>query len=76
MSGSNIKDVLLKHTDSLMTLPGVVGVAEGVSHGRPCIMVLVLEMNAEFLRRIPDTLEDYPVEIEESGQFRAVKGRV
>ncbi len=72
MPGRNIKEVLKKHTVELMEVPGVTGVAEGESQGRPCIRVFVLDRNTELLRRIPDTLEGYPVQVEESGEFRAL----
>ena len=68
----NIKEVLKKHTVELMEVPGVAGVAEGESQGRPCIKVFVVDRNTEFLRRIPSTLEGYPVQVEESGEFRAL----
>ena len=72
MPRRNIKEVLKKHTAELMEIPGVAGVAEGESQGKPCIRVFVLDRNSEFLRRIPSTLEGYPVKIEESGEFRAL----
>lgn len=72
MPRRNIKEVLKKHTAELMEVPGVAGVAEGESQGNPCIRVFVLDRNSEFLRRIPRTLEGYPVQVEESGEFRAL----
>ncbi len=68
----NIKEVLKKHTAELMEVPGVAGVAEGESQGKPCIRVFVLDRNSEFLRQIPSTLEGYPIQVEESGTFQAL----
>jgi len=68
----NIKGVLKRHTAELMEVPGVVGVAQGESQGRLCVRVFVVERNPEFLRRIPSALEGYPVQVEESGEFRAL----
>jgi hypothetical protein len=72
MPRRNIKEVLKKHTDELMEVPGVVGVAEGESQGKPCISVFVLDKKSKSLRQIPGTLEGYPVRIEGSGEFRAL----
>ncbi len=72
MPRRNIKEVLKKHTAELMEVPGVAGVAEGESQGKPCIRVFVLERNSEFLKRIPSTLEGYPIQVEESGEFQAL----
>ena len=72
MPGRNIKEVLKKHATELMEIPGVAGVAEGESQGKPCIMVFVLDRNHELLRQIPSTLEGYLVQVEESGEFRAL----
>jgi len=72
MPRSKIKDVMKRHTDELMAVPGVVGVAEGKSQGRPCIMVFVVDKNSELLRQVPNTLEGYPLLVEESGEFRAL----
>jgi hypothetical protein len=72
MPRRNIKEVLKKHTAELMEMPGVTGVAEGESQSKPCIRVFVLDGKSEFLRRIPSTLEGYPVQVEDSGEFRAL----
>jgi len=72
MPRNKIKDVLKRHADDLMAVPGVVGVAEGKSQGRSCIKVFVVDRNSELLRRIPNTLEGYPLVVEESGELRAL----
>jgi len=69
---SNIREVLKRHTDELMAIPGVVGVAQGDSRGKPCIRVFVVDGNSELLKRIPAKLEGYPLQTEESGKFRAL----
>ncbi len=71
MPRRNIQKVLKKHTDELMRVPGVVGIAEGKSRGKPCIKVFVMTGNPEPLRRIPNTIDGYPLEVEESGEFQA-----
>ena len=72
MPERTIKEVLKKHTTELMEMPGVAGVAEGESQGKPCIRVFVLDRNPEFMRRIPSSLGGYPVQVEESDEFHAL----
>ena len=74
MQGSNIKEVLKKHADGLMDVPGVAAVGEGEWQGKPCIRVLVSNPNSDALGRIPNMIEGYPVLVEESGEFRALVG--
>jgi hypothetical protein len=66
----DIDAVLAAHTDSLLTLPGVVGTAVGLCDGERCIKVLVADSNADTRRRIPDKLEGYRVVIEVTGIIR------
>ena len=72
MPQKTIEQVLQDHTDSLMSLPGVVGTARGECNGKPCVMVLVVEKTAELLGQIPSTLEGYAVEVDETGEIRAL----
>ena len=72
MPRRNIKEVLKRHTAELMVMPGVVGVAQGESQGKPCVRIFVVERNSEFLKLIPSMLEGYPVQVKESGEFRAL----
>ena len=37
MPSKTIEEVLKEHTDELMSIPGVVGTAEGLCYGNPCI---------------------------------------
>jgi len=72
MADVNIKEVLKRHTDKLMAVPGVVGVGEGRTRGRQCISIFVIYSSPESLKLLPDNLEGYPVIIEESGEIRAL----
>ena len=67
-----IGEVLKAHTDVLMAIPGVVGTAQGLCNGKPCIKVYVIRKTPDLERRIPDNLEGHPVEIEETGEFKAL----
>jgi len=66
-----IQQVLERHTDSLLSIPAVVGVAQGESGGRPVVQILVARRTPELEARLPRTLEGYPVVILETGEIRA-----
>ncbi len=55
-----------------MKIPGVVGTAEGLSGSEPCIRVFVSKRTPEIGPSIPESIEGYPVVVEESGEFRAL----
>jgi hypothetical protein len=68
-----IDEVLAAHTDSLMTLPGVVGTAIALcdrGEGERCIKVLIENGNPETLSRIPSRIEGYSVITEVTGTIR------
>ena len=67
----SITDALARHTDSLMAIPGVVGVGEGRVKDQPSIQVLVVRKSAELAARLPSSLEGYPVDIVETGVIEA-----
>jgi len=67
-----IVDVIREHANSLMTLSGVIGTAQGEQDGKPCIMVLVIELTDDLKRQIPDEFHGYPVVITETGEIRAL----
>ena len=67
-----VRAVLAKHAQTLVSLPGVVGVAEGETGGRPCITVYVVEKTPRLERQVPTELEGWPVVVRESGEFRAI----
>ena len=67
-----IETVLAEAVERFMGLPGVVGVAQGECDGAACIKVLVVEKTPELLREVPPALEGYAVEIEETGEIRAL----
>ena len=71
----SIEAVQNEHTDALMAFPGVVGTAIGDCDGKLCIKVMVSKKTPELLKQIPSTLEGYPVQIEETGEFRALEKR-
>lgn len=68
----SIGDVLGEHSDSLMATSGVAGVAEGEFDGKPCILVLVVELTNELRKQIPNDLDGYRVVVSESGEIKAL----
>ncbi len=72
MSAKTIEEVLKEHTEELMSVPGVVGIGQGLCNDKPCIKVFVIEKTPELEQEIPSSLEGYPVMIEETGEIRAL----
>jgi len=72
MQRKTIQSVLKEHTDKLMTLPGVVGTGLGECSGKPCIKVFVAKKTPDLVKQIPSSLEGHPVEVQETGEFRAL----
>ncbi len=66
-----IETTLARHSDSLMALPGVVGVAQGESAGQPVITVLVVRRTPDLDARLPRVLDGFPVVVVETGEIRA-----
>ncbi len=52
MQEKTIEQALADHTDSLMSLPGVVGTAQGLCDGQPCIKVFIVKKTPELLGQI------------------------
>jgi hypothetical protein len=70
----DIQAVLKQHSDSLMAIPGVVGVWEGrTASDKPCIRVAVDKKTSGLEKKILSVLHGFPVEIEESGPVRPLK---
>ncbi len=67
-----IEEVLADHTDSLMSIPGVVGTAQSLCNDADCIKVYVEQLTDEIREKIPSTIEGYPVDIEATGAFQAL----
>jgi hypothetical protein len=72
MPAKAIDEVLREHAKSLMSIPGVVGTAQGLCDDKPCIKVYVIEETPELEGKIPQIIGGYPVMIEETGEIRAL----
>jgi hypothetical protein len=71
MPQPTIAEVLRDVTDRVMSIPGVMGTAEGRCGGRPCIKIFVAKTTDEMRREIPSVVGGYLIAIEETGEFRA-----
>lgn len=67
----SIADVLKRHTDSLMSVPGVVGVGRGEKNGAPTVYVMVERMTDSLRRALPDSIEGYAVQVDVTGEIKA-----
>ena len=69
---ATIDAVMMKHYESLLSIEGVVGLAEGIREGLPCIVVLVNGSSRELEAKIPESLDGYPVFVRNTGELRAL----
>jgi len=72
MPEKTIETVLKEQTDKLMAIPGVVGTAQGLCSGKPCVKVYVVKETSSLVKQIPATLEGYAVEIQVTGEIKAL----
>ena len=70
MSFKAIQKALETHNQELLSTPGVVGTAQSLCDGDPCIQVMVSKKSPSLERKILSILEGYPVRIEETGAIR------
>ena len=71
MPEKSIQQVLNENTDRLMSLPGVVGIAQGQCSGKPCIYVFAVKSSPTLLDQIPSEIDGYQLQVQESGVFQA-----
>jgi hypothetical protein len=67
----DINAVLAAHDKELLAIPGVVGVYVGTLEDRrtPCLRVMLARKTAES-RKVPQSIEGYPVIVEVTGEIR------
>lgn len=66
-----IDEVIKIYSDSLMTIPGVVGLYHGLDDSaHSCLKVMVVRKTPELERRIPEWIEGYRVVVEETGEIK------
>jgi hypothetical protein len=69
-SSDNIEAVKGRHEAWLMSLPNVVGVGIGKCDAGPCIKLYVQQKTSDLEGRIPEQLEGFKIDIEDSGPFQ------
>lgn len=71
----DINLVMKDHTEELMKIEGVVGVAIGeLEDHTPCILVLIVEESEILREKLPTELEGHPVSLLVSGEFKPMGG--
>ena len=73
----DINAVLAAHDKELLAIPDVVGVYVGTLEDRStlCLRVILARKNPETERKIPRSIEGYPVRVEVSGEIRPMSQR-
>jgi hypothetical protein len=68
----DINTVLAAHDKELLAIPGVVGVYVGTLEDRrtPCLRVMLVRKTPESARKVPRSIEGYPVITEVTGEIR------
>jgi hypothetical protein len=75
MPPKTLEEVLKRYTDELMQVQGVVGTAQGLCDNKPCIKIFVIQRTKNLEEKLPKSLDGFPVEIEETGEIRALPER-
>jgi hypothetical protein len=72
MPQKSIEQVLNEKANEWMSVPCVVGTAVGTFKDKPCIKIFTTSKPQELRDKIPSSVENYPVIIEQTGTFRAL----
>ena len=69
----SIKDLIHDKAETLMSIPGVIGVGEGaLDDGTPCLLILVIELTDHIRKDVPADIGGYPVKIEVTGEIKGM----
>jgi hypothetical protein len=71
MTEDYVKRIKDRYEMELLQMHGVQGVGVGDDHGQPTLTVYVEDLASAKRLPIPQTIENVPVIVEESGVFRA-----
>ena len=69
---ASVVDVKRRHESRLMKMRGVVGVGIGQKDGKECICIYVKEDNPKIRSVLPESLDEVPVEVVVTGNFKAL----
>jgi len=72
MATKGIDEVLEEHAKAIMSVPGVIGTAQGLCGENPCIIVFVIKITPDLEQKIPKNLNGYPVVLKETGKIKAL----
>ncbi len=71
MQRKPIEQVLKSNQEMLLAIPGVQGFYQGEQdNGDECIIIMVDSLKEENKTAFPDSLDGYPVRVEETGQIK------
>jgi len=68
MNESSLKSVIAERSAEIHAIAGVIGVAESIDHGEPCILVMLSTDDPEARKKILSVLSGYPVRIVVTGE--------
>lgn len=71
-SMGSVEEVKRRHEAHLMSMRGVVGVGIGRKDGKDCIRIYVEKDLPKIRAKLPESLDDVPVEIVVAGTFKAL----
>ena len=72
MHGETIEKALIDLNQKVLSLPDVVGTAQGLCDGKPCLKVYIKKFSPELRRQIPTMIDGYSVIAEETGEIRTL----
>ena len=71
MQRKPIEEVLKSNQEMLLAIPGVQGFYQGEQeNGDECIVIMVDSLSEKNKGEFPDSLEGYPVRVEETGKIK------
>ena len=70
-TGKSMNEVQEDHQKRLLAIPGVIGIGQGSSQGKPCFRIYVDKLTPELSAKIPTTIEGYPVVVLQTGDIKA-----
>ena len=71
MEEKSVKTVIEANADFLMSIQGVVGIAQGLCEDKDCIKVFVTKKTDKIHEQIPKSLDGYMIEIVETDVIKA-----
>ena len=75
MQRKPIDQVLKSNQEMLLAIPGVQGYYQGeFDNGDDCIVIMVDSLKDVNIEKFPDSLEGYPVRVEETGKIEPLGG--